>query len=69
MLRARAVRDSVGISGDVVEVGAPLNDGAGDEIGSTYVSRRDGGLWIQEPKFTTHSPPESEAGARERKVG
>ena len=40
------------ISGDIVAVGAPGNDGAGSLSGSAYVFARDGSSWAEQAKLT-----------------
>ena len=53
--------NSVGIGGDSVVVGAPLDDDAGGESGSAYVFTRTGATWTQEAKLTS-----SDAAAGDR---
>ncbi|MCG3163162.1 MAG: hypothetical protein JMDDDDMK_04545 [Acidobacteria bacterium] len=43
---------SVGISGETIVVGAPLDDDAGSSSGSAYVFVRTGTLWSQQQKLT-----------------
>ncbi len=44
--------NSVTIDGDVMVVGASLDDHAGERSGSAYVFRYDGSQWIEEQKLT-----------------
>jgi hypothetical protein len=43
---------AVSISGDLLVVGAHLNDGAGNDAGAAYVFQRQDGSWVQEAKLT-----------------
>ena len=42
----------VSISGNYAIVGSPCDDDNGDQSGSAYIFRRDGGNWIEEDKVT-----------------
>lgn len=44
--------NTVDIDGDVIVVGAPLDDDAGNRSGSAYVFRWDGVNWVEEQKLT-----------------
>ncbi len=43
---------SVAVAGDIIVVGAPLNDDDGGNSGSAYVYRLEGDEWIEEQKLT-----------------
>ena len=43
---------SVAVAGDIIVVGAPLDDDNGGASGSAYVYRFEGGEWIEEQKLT-----------------
>jgi len=47
---------SVGVSGDVVVVGAFLDDDGANRAGSAYVYRRQGGAWAPAAKLTASNP-------------
>lgn len=44
------------VDGDVLVVGAPLQDGAYTNSGAAYVHRRQAGVWSEEAKLTSNDP-------------
>lgn len=51
---------SVGISGNLVVIGAPGHNAAGSNAGAAYVFRHNGASWIEEPKLTANDATASD---------
>ena len=51
---------AVSLSGDYALIGAPYDDDNGDESGSAYIFRRNGGTWNQEAKLSADDGAEGD---------